>query len=111
MSIGNNIKVLRTRAKRSQQEIADLLDVDRKTYAKWEAGECEIKSSYIPKLADAFDVEIADLFKEETKVNISPVFNENNNSVNTAIIILTDKEAVEKLVEILGNTTKNKAEN
>jgi transcriptional regulator with XRE-family HTH domain len=106
MSIGNNIKILRTRAKKSQQEIADLLDVDRKTYAKWETDDCEIKSSYIPKLADAFDVEIADLFKEESKINISPVFNENNNSVNTAIIILTDKEAVDALMGLLGNTLK-----
>lgn len=107
MSVGNNIKVLRNRSKKSQQEIADMLDVDRKTYAKWESDECEIKSSYIPKLADIFDVEIADLFEKELpKVNINPVFNENNNSVNTAIIILTDKEAVEKLVEMLGSTIK-----
>jgi transcriptional regulator with XRE-family HTH domain len=106
MSIGNNIKILRTRAKKSQQEIADLLDVDRKTYAKWETDDCEIKSSYIPKLADAFDVEIADLFKEESaKINISPVFNENNNFVN-AVILLTDKEAMDKLIEILGSTLK-----
>lgn len=106
MSIGNNIKILRTRAKKSQQEIADLLDVDRKTYAKWETEDCKIKGSYIPKLADAFDVEVADLFKEESKINISPVFNENNNSVNTAIIILTDKEAVDALMGLLGNTLK-----
>lgn len=106
MSIGNNIKILRTRTKKSQQEIADLLDVDRKTYAKCESDDSEIKSSYIPKLADVFDVEIADLFKEEPKISINPTFNENNNSVNTAVIILTDKEAVEKLIEILGNTLK-----
>jgi transcriptional regulator with XRE-family HTH domain len=63
MSIGNNIKVLRVRTKKSQQDIADLLEIDRKTYAKWEAEESEIKSSYIPKIAEIFDVEIADLFK------------------------------------------------
>jgi len=107
MSIGNNIKVLRTKAKKSHQDIADLIEVDRKTYAKWETGESEIKSSYIPKLANIFDVEIADLFKEEIpKININPTFIENNNSVNTAVIILTGKEAVEKIVEILENTLK-----
>jgi transcriptional regulator with XRE-family HTH domain len=63
MSIGNNIKILRVITKKSQQDIADLLEIDRKTYAKWEAEESEIKSSYIPKIAEIFDVEIADLFK------------------------------------------------
>lgn len=110
MSIGNNIKVLRTRAKKSQQEIADLLDVDRKTYAKWEAEECQIKSSYIPQLAQVFDVKIEDLFKENSKININSTFNENNNSVNTAVIILTDKQAIEKLMEVLGNTIKKNTE-
>ena len=103
MDIGKNIKVLRTRSRKSQQEVADLLDVDRKTYAKWESDECSVKSDYIKELADVFNVEIADLFKDDNmKLNISPTFNENNNSVNTAVIILTDKDAVDKLVEILG---------
>jgi transcriptional regulator with XRE-family HTH domain len=103
MNIGKNIKVLRTRSRKSQQEVADLLDVDRKTYAKWESDECSVKSDFIPELAKVLGVEIGDLFKDESaKFNINPTFNENNNSVNTAVIILTDKEAVEKLVEILG---------
>lgn len=107
MSIGNNIKVLRVRTKKSQQDIADLLEIDRKTYAKWEAEESEIKSSYIPKIAEIFDVEIADLFKsEKPNININPTFTENNNSVNTAVIILTDQNIVEKLLSVLGDTIK-----
>lgn len=107
MSIGNNIKVLRVRTKKQQQDIADLLEIDRKTYAKWEAEESEIKSSYIPKIAEIFDVEIADLFKsEKPNININPTFTENNNSVNTAVIILTDQNIVEKLLSVLGDTIK-----
>ena len=107
MSIGNNIKILRVITKKSQQDIADLLEIDRKTYAKWEAEESEIKSSYIPKIAEIFDVEIADLFKsEKPNININPTFTENNNSVNTAVIILTDQNIVEKLLSVLGDTIK-----
>lgn len=107
MSVGKNIKRLRNRVGRSQQEIADILDIDRKTYAKWEAEICEVKSNYIPQLADIFEVEIADLFKEKiTQLNISPKFTDNNNSIN-AVVFLTDKEALDKLMEVLGNTVKN----
>lgn len=44
MSVGNNIRRLRTRAKKSQQEIADLLGVERNTYANWENEQTDIKS-------------------------------------------------------------------
>lgn len=106
MSVGRNIKRLRNRVGKSQQEVADLLDIDRKTYAKWEAETCEVKSNYIPQLADIFEVEITDLFKEKTtKVNISPKFTDNNNFIN-AVVFLTDKDALDKLMEVLNNTFK-----
>ena len=43
MNIGDNLRVLRTKQNISQQEIADFLGIDRKTYIGWEAGECDIK--------------------------------------------------------------------
>lgn len=105
MSVGRNIKRLRNRVGKSQQEVADLLNIDRKTYAKWEAEACEVKSNYIPQLADIFEVEITDLFKEKTtKINISPKFKENH-FIN-GILILTDKDALDKLMEVLNNTFK-----
>jgi len=56
MSIGDNLRVLRNKQNISQQEIADFLGVDRKTYVSWEAGAADIKSSYIPKLAEYLQV-------------------------------------------------------
>lgn len=58
MSIGYTIRKLRTRQNKSQQEIADLLNIDRKTYVNWENDQNDIKSEYIPKLASIFKVEI-----------------------------------------------------
>jgi len=58
MSIGYTIRKLRTRQNKSQQEIADLLNIDRKTYVNWENDQNDIKSEYIPTLASIFKVEI-----------------------------------------------------
>ena len=43
-------------------------------------------------LADFFGVEIADLFKNETSINIKQSFKDS--TINTTILILTDREAV-----------------
>jgi len=49
MSIGDNLRVIRTRKNISVQEISDFLGVDRKTYSDWEKGETDVKGSFIPK--------------------------------------------------------------
>ena len=103
MNIGNNLKIIRNKQNVSQQEVADYLGIDRKTYISWELGTVDIKSSYIPKLAEFLRVEIGDLFKEKSsEIVINQNYNENkDNSVNGLIVLLTDKEAVTQLVEVM----------
>jgi len=105
MSISDNLRVLRNKQNISQQEIADFLEVDRKTYVSWESGTADIKSSYIPKLAEFLQVEINDLFKEKTN---NFVITQNNhhtdnkdNSINGVVFLLTDKESVEHVMEVI----------
>lgn len=38
MILSTNLRKLRTKQDKSQQEIADLLNVDRRTYVNWENG-------------------------------------------------------------------------
>ena len=71
MAIGSNLRKLRSKTKFSQQEVADMLGLDRSTYINWENETSDVKSQYIPKLADIFGVEIQDLFLDEQKVRIS----------------------------------------
>ena len=52
MAIGNTIRKLRVAKNLSQQFVADNLNIDRRTYAAWEMGTQDIKSSFIPRLAD-----------------------------------------------------------
>jgi len=101
MAIGNTIRKLRIAKNLSQQVVADNLNIDRRTYAAWETGTQDIKSNFIQKLADFFGVEIADLFNNETSINIKQSFKDNISSINTAILILTDKEAVNRMLDIM----------
>jgi len=99
MAIGNTLRKLRLAKNLSQQIVADTLNVDRRTYAAWEMGTQDIKSSFIPKLADFFGVEISDLFSNETHINIKQSFKDS--TINTAILILTDKEAVNRILDAI----------
>ena len=103
MNIGDNIRALRNKNNVSQQEIADFLGVDRKTYVNWEAGSVDIKSSYLPKLAKFLHVEINDLFKDKPgDIVINQHYPENKNgSINGAIFLLTDKDAVNDIVSVM----------
>lgn len=65
MGVGTNLKKLRSKTKLSQQEIADMLGLDRNTYTNWENEATDIKSQYIPKLAEIFQVKIQDLFDDQ----------------------------------------------
>lgn len=67
MRLGQNLRKLRSKTKYSQLYISDLLGIDRNTYANWENEKNDVKSDFIPKLANIFNVEIAVLFEEETK--------------------------------------------
>jgi len=111
MSIGNNLKMIRNRKNISQQEVADFLGIDRKTYINWELGTVDIKSSYIPKLAEFMHVEIGDLFqKTESKIVINQHNTDNKDtSINNGVVLLlTDKEAIDQLVEIVKSQLANK---
>jgi transcriptional regulator with XRE-family HTH domain len=110
MSIGNNLKVIRNKKNISQQDVADYLGVDRKTYVSWEAGTADIKSSFIPKLAEFLHVEINDLFREKSVDIVIHQHNTDNkdHSVNGIILLLTDKESVDQLVEVMKERLKDK---
>ena len=103
MSIGDNLRVIRNKKNISQQEVADFLGVDRKTYVSWEAGGVDIKSSYIPKLAEFLHVEIMELFREKSSEIVINQHNTDNkdSSVNGIVLVLTDKETVNQLVEVM----------
>ena len=111
MNVGNNLRRLRNNGKKSQQEMADLLEIDRKTYINWENGTNDVKSDYIPKLAEILEVEIGELFRSPiSKIDIIQNHNEakENSLLNGAIIIITDKEAINDIVSIVKQNLEKK---
>ncbi len=110
MTVGENLKRIRiNKTKLSQQDIANALQVDRNTVANWEKGESDIKSEYIPQIASLLQVEIQELFEKDTKsvyIGHKKNIGKENSVLNGAIIILNDKESIEKLVEIVQSSLK-----
>lgn len=87
--------------------------MERNTYSNWESDINDVKSEYIPKLAEIFGVEIADLFRtNSSRIEIKQENKENrDNSVNNSIVfILPDKESVDKLSKILKTRLKGEQE-
>ena len=56
--ISKRIKDLRTDKEKTQQEVADYLNIERKTYLRYEKGEHEIRINIIVKLAEYYNVSI-----------------------------------------------------
>jgi transcriptional regulator with XRE-family HTH domain len=95
MGVGTNLRRFRSKTKLSQQEVADKMGVIKNTYMSWESEDADVKSKYIPQLAELFEVEIKDLFTEDNK-GIKFINVENNDSATGHIIInITDKETAE----------------
>ncbi|WP_162089475.1 helix-turn-helix transcriptional regulator [Chryseobacterium aquaeductus] len=94
--MGTNLKRLRSKTKYSNQDIADLLGVDRNTYANWENETTDVKSQFIPQLADIFKVKIQDLFEEDRKLEISNnTFDNKDNSIGLIIFNISDKATID----------------
>lgn len=116
MGVGTNLKRLRSKTKLSQQEIADMLGLDRNTYTNWENETTDIKSQFIPKLADIFEVSILDLFEGGQKEAVSNKlenFDLKDNSIGQKdfqqgiIINITDSEAAKVISSQLEELIKS----
>ena len=103
MGVGVNLKKIRSKTKYSQRDMADLLGIDKNTYANWENEVTDVKSEFIPKLATIFEVDIKDLFesKRSIEINFNKQIHKGSSINNSVVIVMPDKESVEKLVGVL----------
>ncbi|GAA4153247.1 hypothetical protein GCM10022217_08770 [Chryseobacterium ginsenosidimutans] len=110
MSVGTNLKKLRSKTKYSQQDIADMLNIDRLTYINWENETTEVKSGYIPKLADIFGVKIQDLFDGEQSIQINNFENSDTSNAagqQTIIFNISDAETAKLFGEQIQELIKS----
>jgi len=104
MDIGKNLRIVREKKKLSQQEVADFIGVERKTYMNWETGVSDMKSIYIPQLAELFNCEITDFFKTNATnrvINKNNTDNKDGSANNSIIVLVNDKEVVDEIVKII----------
>lgn len=103
-TISRNLgKLRKNKTTYSQKEFAELLGIKQNTYSTWESGEADVKSEFIPKIAELLEVEIKDLFETvSTNIKISQKVTDNkDNSINGLIFVVTDEKAVQKIVSVL----------
>ena len=96
----NRLKELQKERKITQQELAEIAGVSKRTIQYWENGENQIKPDKAKKLADFFGVSIAHLlgyddndFEKQIRID---TLNDILNKMHTAYVSLlekTDKEA------------------
>ncbi len=63
--LSENLRVLRKRFKLTQQEVADILGIDRSTYTFYEAGKSSPTKENIIKICDIFNVTVGYLLGVE----------------------------------------------
>jgi transcriptional regulator with XRE-family HTH domain len=103
-TISKNLRKLREKNTTfGQAEIAKLIGIGQNTYSTWESGQSDVKSEYLPKIAQILGVELKDLFATDgSNIEITQNNSDNkDNSINGLVFVLTDKESIEKLVEVL----------
>lgn len=90
-----------------------MLGLDRNTYTNWENETTDIKSQFIPKLADIFNVKIQDLFDSDQKSYVTNNFDIKDSSIGQKdfqqgiIINITDSEAAKVISAQLEELIKN----
>ncbi len=93
-----------------QSEMALLLGVKQNTYSTWESGAVDVKSEYLPKIAELLKVEIKDLFQNKTKsIKIEQnVYDNKDSSINGLVLIVTEKTVIQDLVDTLKSKQETK---
>ena len=61
----NNLKACRERAALTQQELAEIINVDRSAISKWETGEFLPRTDKLPAIAKALNCTIDELLEAE----------------------------------------------
>ncbi len=107
VSINKTLRRLRESKEMTQTQVADKLDVNITTIVRWETDGSSISNKQIKKLAELYDVQVADIFN-----NITPDALSGYKSIVTISVNLdgTDKtflywmDVLRKINEVIKNT-------
>lgn len=97
MDIAKNLLNLRKEQKLTQEQMAEKLGMSKNGYAKIERGESRITVEHLQQIAQVFNIDIAELIKEDKDFNL--LFGDNNG--NYANKYYGNQQEIEKLELII----------
>ncbi len=92
-----NLKTLRNKSGLKQREVAEALDIDEKTYARYERGEYEPSEAMKTKIAKLFNATVVDLYRGEK----SDLRTDDRASLLTSLYSVAPTLAEDKLREVV----------
>lgn len=92
-TLGKNIKLLRSKMKYSQADLAERADISITFLSNIERGLKYPKPEKLSQIAEGLCVEVYELFKTNPRVNVSPAarLNENKKMLNRLSKVMTQK--------------------
>lgn len=101
MTIGTNIKKYREIKRLSQEELAEILDVSQPVISSWESDKTNPNSAQLPRIAQALDIEIPELFKGVNSLKYVSNQNNKDHSVNGFEIKIDARHLFEEYISSL----------
>ena len=97
MNYGSRLRQIRQEKGMKQDDVADRLGITQGAYSQWELGEVCIKLETLPKLAEAFQMELPELMQRLFGENL--VFNNHQQKGGNAANIVINNLS-EKVIEL-----------
>lgn len=97
MDIAKNLVNLRKEQKLTQEQMAEKLDMSKNGYAKLERGESRITVEHLQQIAQVFNIDIAELIKEDKDFSLWI----GDNNYNCANRHYSNQQEIEKLELII----------
>lgn len=104
METGSKLRILREKARFSQEHLALELGVDQKTIHNWEKG-ASIKSIFLPKLSNILNVPIEDLLDDDKNVQVVNNTNNKDDSINAFEVNIKASKNITKTFQNIENLT------
>lgn len=97
------LKKARERAKLSQTDLGFLIDVSQTTIWEWEQKDHDVKLVYILAISEKLDLDLQDLLKDGTTINIQHNRNNkvSNNSALGMNITIESYQLQQELIQVL----------
>lgn len=89
MKIGEKLKHLRKQKDLTQKELAHMINIGQSTYAHWEKDERIPRKENFEKLAELYEIEVSELFKD-----VDNLEKETENNIFDSIILEIAKKGL-----------------